>query len=357
MLSLAYSVLKDTEVLEYPEDLNVSLVGYDLKDYAKLSTTINSIQFTDSGMQFKECLSKVPDEVDLFIRKGIIAGRVSSGLGRIKQPKKIKKIFYRPHKRMDRQSPPKLPSLPEEISSRIIRRAGKGAVSRRHQEVAKAERYRDAGTKPFTKREVMWVYYDFEEMISVFGYEGGNEGGTAEAYIFSQLKQCVLSKPGPRKHLCKRHVRQEYDFYIRNNGKSDTGSFTSSGGQLTGRAESSFAGVPDPKDVLINRLDSGIIKESNFELDEDVYAEIVLPDLRCMYHVLLMRFRYIQKNRRRKLYFNELPVDVSPDWPHEQAIKYTNELPVDVSPDWPHEQAIKYTKQAFNNIVDDFQDL
>jgi hypothetical protein len=84
MPSLAYSVLKETEVLEYLEDLNISLVGYDLKDYVKLSTTINNIKFPESDMQFKDCLSKVPDELDLFIRKGIIAGRVSSGLGRIK---------------------------------------------------------------------------------------------------------------------------------------------------------------------------------------------------------------------------------------------------------------------------------
>jgi hypothetical protein len=40
-------------------------------------------QFEESTPLFKECLSKVLDKLDLFIRKGIIAGRVRSGLGRI----------------------------------------------------------------------------------------------------------------------------------------------------------------------------------------------------------------------------------------------------------------------------------
>jgi hypothetical protein len=86
MPSLAYSALKETEVLEYQEnklnslrgakykvDVNLSNFSYNLEECGKLSSNINSIPDVDSGMLFRECLSKVPDKLDLFIRKGIIA--------------------------------------------------------------------------------------------------------------------------------------------------------------------------------------------------------------------------------------------------------------------------------------------
>lgn len=95
MASLAYSVLRDTEVLEWnPEWVEEERSDWDRREQEKtpfsliglsqLSHRINGAEEVDSGMLFSDCLSKVPDSLDLFIRRGIIAGRVSSGAGQIR---------------------------------------------------------------------------------------------------------------------------------------------------------------------------------------------------------------------------------------------------------------------------------
>jgi len=150
---------------------------------------------------------------------------------------------------MDKPPSPKLPWLPEEISSRIVRQAGKGAVSRRHQEIAKTERYEDAGTKPFTKEEAQWVAGIYHGKICIFGSYGDIVG-----------ESFMLSPPQGFPAFRKTTLRHEYTNF---DGKA----FFTSIGTHTNR-EPYYETILDVTDILNNRLDTNIVKESNLVMDD-----------------------------------------------------------------------------------------
>jgi hypothetical protein len=72
---------------------------------------------------------------------------------------------------MDEISPGKFSGLPEEIRSRIIRRAGAGTVTRQHRELTIADRVKTAGSSPFTQEEVEWLINVRREIIVCVVYE------------------------------------------------------------------------------------------------------------------------------------------------------------------------------------------
>lgn len=222
---------------------------------------------------------------------------------------------------MDRRSPPKLPSLPEDISSRIIRSAGKGAVSYRHQEIARQERLDDAGTKPFTVREATWLAHNYSESIYIFG---SYQDLSAEVFNLSMTR-------GPLKHRITLNKHQYFNIYSRCD--------------FDEKIIQSMAYEPriDVASILVNCLDTRVRKnrESTLVLDEmeDYYdrkitADTVLPDVKCIYSVLCLRFRYIRDTKR----------PASEEDPNNQILDDS----------WVNKQAKKYTKQALDNIVEDF---
>lgn len=62
-------------------DTDTSDSRFDLNRVLARSENLQRAPEIDAEMNFSEGLSRVPDEMDLFIRRGIIAGRVSSGAG------------------------------------------------------------------------------------------------------------------------------------------------------------------------------------------------------------------------------------------------------------------------------------
>ena len=84
---LAYSDLKESKVISLEGmtvDDNTSEGRFSLERVLPASDRVNKAVEIDAEMTFSESLSRVPDEMDLFIRQGIIAGRVSSGAGMMK---------------------------------------------------------------------------------------------------------------------------------------------------------------------------------------------------------------------------------------------------------------------------------
>ena len=70
-------------------------------------------------------------------------------------------------------NPKKFATLPEDIQSRIIRSGIGQSLSRRHHKLTLADRIEDAGTKPFSKSELEWLF-EVRRLLLFFAEHDGS---------------------------------------------------------------------------------------------------------------------------------------------------------------------------------------
>jgi hypothetical protein len=175
-------------------------------------------------------------------------------------------------------SPGKFNTLPEDLRARIIRKAGGGTVTRQHREYTIEDRIQDAGTKPFIKEEIEWLLNIRKTLAIMFGYAGNCD-----------IKILVSRFNRDSTYLIE---TLSIGTYISDNKANISSEDT----KFDGREEIDKTSI---RSDLIGRYDTQIIKSSNTivsydeEAEVDIYADVVILDLRSIFIILKRRFSLI----------------------------------------------------------------
>jgi hypothetical protein len=178
-------------------------------------------------------------------------------------------------------SPSEFSALPEEIRARIIRRAGGGTVTTQHREYTIEDRIYDAGTKPFSREEIDWLLNIRKTLAIMFEYNGDCD------------IKILISKFNKNDDILIHTT--SIKTYISNEGVNTY--FTDI--RFDGREEI------DKKDIrseLIGRYDTQIIKTSDTIVSYDdeggfeLYANVIILDLRSIFVILKRRFNLVMPN-------------------------------------------------------------
>ena len=192
-------------------------------------------------------------------------------------------------------SPSKFDTLPEDIKSRIIRRAGKGTLTKQHRELTLEDRIQDAGTKPFSESELKW-FINVRRILAIM-FESEKDSIIMYFHSILDKKWGVVTRTGRYRIEITNQAKLTLGLGSREFEKSKIIQF------LTGRFDSQTV-----RDIKLNK----------FERLPSLNFNVVILDLRSIFIILKHRFEIIV--------------------PHNSLVL-----------------ARKYTQLALDNIVDDFQ--